>query len=109
MCVCVLVRTLSEAKFKHPTEPSLNIKRDVGGRENWLVHITGKFKVMFARMTGNPSTKKFSRFYYSLHYSRLCFFSALAPFFVRISLDDSPGSSRLTFHSLSSGNKIHLF
>lgn len=58
MCVCVLVRTLSEAKFKHPTEPRLNIKRDVGGREDWLVHITGKFKVMPARMTGNPSTKK---------------------------------------------------
>lgn len=109
--MCVLVRTLSEAKCKYSAESNLHIKRIGGGgcREDLLVHIAGKFKVMLARMTGTPSTKKVSGFYYSLHYSRLCFFSALASFLVRISLDYSSDSSRITLHSLSSGNKIPLF
>ena len=105
----MLARTLSAAKCKNTTESSLNIKRGVGGRD-WLVHISGKFKVMPARMAGTHSTKKKknSGLCCSLRYSRLCFFSALASLLVRISLDYSPGSSRLTFSLLSCG-KIPLF
>ena len=58
----MLARTLSAAKCKNTTESSLNIKRGVGGRD-WLVHISGKFKVMPARMAGTHSTKKKKKFW----------------------------------------------
>lgn len=54
----MLVRTLSEARCKNPTEISLNIRRGVGGGRESLVHITGKFKGNISGMAGTRSTKR---------------------------------------------------